>query len=107
MITTPHISAVGLAKTFPTLSLSAHTKTPVTTPSSIPSSAETSSGESDPELRYISKYLVQVISNATPESRTSGPKRVSGARALTNAKCDAILEEREQRKKKKMEEKNK
>ena len=50
---------------------------------------------------------MQVISNATPKSSTSAAKRVSGARVLTSAKCAAILEEREQKKKKEMEEKNK
>ena len=105
--TTPHTSAVGLAKTFPTISSSVHIKNPVTTPSSTPSSSGTSTGESDPELRYISKYLVQVISNATPKRSTSAAERVSGARVLTSAKCAAILEEREQKKKKEIEEKSK
>ena len=105
--TTPHTSAVGLAKTSPTLSSSVHIKTPVTTPSSTPPLSGTSSGESDPERRYISKYLVQVISNATPKRSTSAAKRVSGARVLTSAKCAAILEEREQKKKKEIEEKSK
>ena len=105
--TTPHTSAVGLAKTSPTLSSSVHIKTPVTTPSSTPPLSGTSSGESDPERRYISKYLVQVISNATPKCSTSAAKRVSGARVLTSAKCAAILEEREQKKKKEIEEKSK
>ena len=68
---TPHTSAVGQAETSPTLGSSVHIKTPVTTPSSTPSSSGTSSGKSDPELRYISKYLVQVISNATPKRSTS------------------------------------
>ena len=99
-------SAVGPAKTSPTLSSGGHTKTPVMTPGSTHSPAGTSSGESDPELRYISKYLVQVIANATPKSSTSAAKRVSGARVLTSAKCAAILEEREQ-KKKEIVEKNK
>ena len=98
MTTTPHTSAVGLAKTSPNLSSSVHIKTPVTTPSSTPSSSGRSSSESDPELRYISKYLVQVIST-TPKRSTSAAKRVSGARVLTSAKCAAILEEREQKKK--------
>ena len=93
---------------FPTLSSSVHTKTPVTTPSSTLSSARTSSGESDPELRYISNYLVQIVSNATPWSCTSAAidKQVSGARVLTSVKCAVILEEQEQ-KKKEIEEKNK
>ena len=107
MMTSPHTLGVGLAKTSPTLNSSVLTKTPVTTPSSTPSPAGTSSGESDPELRYISKYLVQVISNATPKSSTSAAKRVSGARVLTSAKYAAILEEREEKKKKEIEEKNK
>ena len=107
VMTSPHTSGVGLAKTSPTLDSSVLTKTPVTTPSSTPSPAGTSSGESDPELWYISKYLVQVISNATPKSSTSAAKRVSGARVLTSAKCAAILEEREEKKKKEIEEKNK
>jgi len=98
MTTTPYTSAVGLAKTSPNLSSSVHIKTPVTTPSSTPSSSGTSSSKSDPELRYISKYLVQVIST-TPKRSTSAAKRVSGARVLTSAKCAAILEEREQKKK--------
>ena len=124
MTTTPRTSAVGLDKTSPTLSSSVHTttpvrtpssttsptgtlsaslhtKTPVMTPSATPSPPGTSSGESDPKLKYISKYLVQVISDATPKSSTSAAKRVSGARVLTSAKCAAILEEREEKKKKK------
>ena len=76
------------------------------TPSATPSPPGASSGESDPKLRYISKYLAQVISDATPKSSTSAAKRVSGARVLTSAKCAAILEEREQ-KKKEIEDKNK
>ena len=50
VMTISHTSAVGLAKMSPTLSVSVHSKTPVTTPSSTPSSAGTSSGESDPIL---------------------------------------------------------
>ena len=95
MTTTPHISAVGLAKTAPTLSLRYLNTSDDS--SSTPSSPRTSSGKSDPELRYISKYLVQVISNATPKSSTSSAKRVSRDRVLTSAKCAAILEEREQK----------
>ena len=106
---TPRTSTKESIKTPPNNSpiLSLCTKTPVTTPGSVPSSVGTSSGESDSELRYISKYLVQVISNATPKSSASTAKRVSGARVLTSAKCAAILEEREQKKKKEIEEKEK
>ena len=43
--------------------------------------------------RHTSKYLVQVISDATPKSSTSAAKRVS------LAKCAVILEEWEQKKK--------
>ena len=93
MMTTPRTLAVELAKTSPPPGSSVHSKTPVMTPRSTSSSEGTSSGESDHELRYISKYLVQVISTATPESSTSAAKRVSGARVLTSAKCAAILEE--------------
>ena len=106
---TPCTSTKESIKTPPNKSptLSSCTKTPVTTPGSVPSSVGTRSGESDSELRYISKYLVQVISNATPKSSASTAKRVSGARVLTSAKCAAILEEREQKKKKEIEEKEK
>ena len=91
VMTSPHTSGVGLAKMSPTLNSSVLT-------SSTPSPAGTSSGESDPELWYISKYLVQIISNATLKSSTSAAKQVSAARVLTNAKCAAILEEREEKK---------
>ncbi len=37
----------------------------------------------------------------------SAAKRVSGARVLTSAKCVAILEEREEKKRKEQEEKDK
>ena len=106
---TPRTSTKESIKTPPNNSptLNSCTKTPVTTPGSVPSSVGASSGESDSELRYISKYLVQVISNATPKSSASTAKRVSGARVLTSAKCAAILEEREQKKKKEIEEKEK
>ena len=106
---TPRTSTKESIKTPPNKSptLGSCTKTPVTTPGSVPSSVGTSSGESDSELRYISKYLVQVISNATPKSSTSTAKRISGARVLTSAKFAAILEEREQKKKKEIEEKEK
>ena len=56
------------------------------------SSSEGTTGESDHELRYISKYLVQVISTATPKSSSSAAKRVTGARVLTSAKCATILD---------------
>ena len=106
---TPRTSTKESIKTPPNKSptLSSCTKTPVTTPGSVPSSVGTSSGESDSELRYISKYLVQVISNATTKSSASTAKRVSGAGVLTSAKCAAILEKREQKKKKEIEEKEK
>ena len=57
------------------------------------------------ELRYISKYLVQFVPATKPKDKTSAAKRVSGARVLTSAKCAAILQEREEKKRKEQEEK--
>ena len=73
----------------------------IISPASTLSSASTpgSSGE----LRYISKYLVQYVS--TPKTTQPVAKRVSGARVLTSAQCAAILEEREEKKRKEQEEK--
>ena len=60
----------------------------------------------DGELSYISKYLVQFVPSP-PTTKASAAKRVSGARVLTSAKCAAILEEREEKKRKEQEEKDK
>ena len=53
-------------------------------------------------MRYISKYLVQVIPSATPKtSKTSvAGKRVSGARILTSEQCMAIFPEQEEKRRK-------
>jgi len=48
------------------------------------------------ELRYISEYLVQCVSNAKPRTLETSVK-ISGARILTGDKCIAILKEREQK----------
>lgn len=57
--------------------------------------------EHNGELRYISKYLVQYVPAApAPKTKSSAAKRVSGARVLTRPKCAAILQEREDKKKK-------
>lgn len=55
---------------------------------------------------YISKYLVQYIPVSVPKPNAP-VKRVSGARVLTSAKCAAILEEREEKKRKEKEEREK
>ena len=44
---------------------------------------------------------------APPKTKASAAKRISGARVLTSAKCAAILEEREEKKRKEQEEKDK
>ena len=65
--------------------------------------SSTSTPGSSGELRYISKYLVQYVS--TPKTTQPVAKRVSGARVLTSAQCAAILEEREEKKRKEQEQK--
>ena len=85
-----------------------HMSSPVSSSAaSTPSSSHTPhprSGGSSPdrELRYISKYLVQYVP-APPNTKASAAKQISGARVLTNAKCAAILEEREEKKRKEQE----
>ena len=54
----------------------------------------------------ISKYLVQFVP-APPKTKASAAKQISGARVLTSAKCAAILEEKEEKKRKDQEEKDK
>jgi len=50
------------------------------------------------KLRYISKYLVQFVPDAKPQTSET-PVRISGARVLTGDKCIAILKEREEKRK--------
>ena len=79
------------------------------TPSSTtPSSDDQSPANGDPkgELKYISKYLVQYVPSTTPKPKeSSSSKRVSGARILTSAQCLNMIQEREDKKKKLLEEK--
>ena len=58
------------------------------------------------DLRYISKYLVQFVPNAKPQSKHQ-MVRISGARVLTGDTCAAILQEREEKKQKEKAEKEK
>ena len=44
------------------------------------------------KLRYTSKYLVQFVPDAKPQTSET-PVRISGARVLTDDKCVAILKE--------------
>ena len=84
--------------------------TPLSTTSSTPSSDDQSpaSGNTKGELKYISKYLVQYIPSTTPKPKeSSASKRVSGARILTSAQCLNMIQEREEKKKKLLEEKEK
>ena len=60
--------------------------------------------ESEGQLRYISKYLVQFVPDSRPEKKEQ-TVRISGARVLTSDKCAAILKEREEKKQKEKEEK--
>ena len=77
------MSAVDTAKMSLILTSRIHTKTPVTTLSSTPSSAGTSSGESDPKLRYISKYQYKLFLMLLPRAAL----QLFGARVLTSATC--------------------
>ena len=90
----------------PSLTLSTPGGSSGSTGTSVSGSTGTSSED---KLRYISKYLVQIIPSATPKTtKTSlAGKRVSGARILTSAQCTAILQEREEKKRKEREEKEK
>ena len=58
--------------------------------------------------RYITKYLVGIISSSTPNRpKQSSTKCVTGARVLTSAQCMAILQELEEKKKKEQEKERK
>jgi hypothetical protein len=103
-------SLLSSAPTTPSPSLSSSTSSSTTPASSNAGSSGFSSGsEPSPgrsgELRYISKYLVQYV--ATPKTTKPVAQRVSGARILTSSECEAILLEREAKKKKETEEKEK
>ena len=85
---------------------SVHTTASVTTTPSSTSSGTPSSPTG--ELKYISKYLIQYIPSTTPKIKeSSASKRVSGARILTSAQCLNMIQEREEKKKKLLEEKEK
>ena len=58
------------------------------------------------ELRYISKYLAQFVSD-TRSQKKEQTVRISGARVLTGDKCAEILKEHEEKKQKEKEEKEK
>ena len=51
----------------------------------------------DNKLRYISKYLVQFVPDAKPQTKGT-TVRFSGARVLTSEKCATIIQEREEKK---------
>ena len=68
------------------------------------SDARSKAVESEGQLRYISKYLVQFVPDSRPEKKEQ-TVRISGARVLTSDKCAAILKEREEKKQKEKEEK--
>ena len=68
------------------------------------SDARSKAVESEGQLRYISKYLVQFVSDSRLEKKEQ-TVRISGARVLTSDKCAAILKEREEKKQKEKEEK--
>ena len=80
-----------------------------TTLSTLSGSTGSTGSSSGDKLRYISKYLVQVIPSATPKTTktSSAGKHVSGARILTSEQCTAILQEQEEKKRKEQEEKEK
>jgi len=56
------------------------------------------------KLRCISKYLVQFVPDAKPQTSET-PVRISGARVLTGEKCIAILKEHEEKQKQQQEDK--
>ena len=58
----------------------------------------------DNKLRYISKYLVQFVPDAKPQTKGT-TVQISGARVLTSEKCATIIQEREEKKRKEQEEK--
>ena len=58
----------------------------------------------DNKLRYISKYLVQFVLDAKPQTKGT-TVRISGARVLTSEKCATIIQEHEEKKQKEQEEK--
>jgi len=108
--TTPSLSGCStmdcMPKTSGCTSTPTSTKSCPCTPASQTGPAVTprqSSSEGD--LRYISKYLVQIVPSATPNRPKQSAKRISGASVLTSAKCAALLQEQEEKKKKEEEEK--
>ena len=58
----------------------------------------------DNKLRYISKYLVQFVPDAKPQTKGT-TVQISGARVLTSEKCATIIQECEEKKRKEQEEK--
>ena len=64
------------------------------------SSGCSSGSEPSGELRYVSKYLIQYV--PIPKGTKPVAKRVSGARILTSSECEAILLEREAKKRRKL-----
>ena len=59
---------------------------------------------SQDKLRYISKYLVQFVPDAKPQTKGT-TVQISGARVLTSEKCATIIQEREEKKRKEQEDK--
>lgn len=103
--TTPSLSGSSAMDCSPTTSRCTSTPTstkscPCTPASQTGQAVTPRQSSSEGDLRFISKYLVQIVPSATPNRPQQSAKHISGARVLTSAKCAALLQKREENKRK-------
>ena len=104
-ISNPDVSNLPTSPTNPAqVETPASSSKSVSSNSSTPTSSASGKFATNPDM--ISKYLVQYVP-ATPKSRRVNTKRVTGSRVLTSSEGIAILNEKEEKKKKELAEKEK